>query len=121
MGKYAAIARDAVLMALGGYTPGQMEDVVRRANTLGNLAMQGKYNIRPAIQVMANVRIVRKLGERFGLVRRELRVHKVALGTGGTREGKTRIPPYQVVDETCKEYLLAENPGLARGAQLHMQ
>lgn len=113
--------RDALIMALGGYTSEQMEVVLRRGNVIGDLAMKGKYDCKDALCVAGSVRVLRKmtyelfptLAEVKGYVRfrREPGVREVEI-IKRERERGIRTGVDKVIDETRPQCVLAEASGL---------
>lgn len=125
MGRVLHIIRNALIQTLGGFTREEIQPLVLRANVLGALSKKGKYDLRTALVVAANARIVTRITKELGFPRcglegRECRVSKVEVVHRG---GAIPLPAstYQAPDEARTSCLLAKIAGPTVGAQLDIQ
>jgi len=127
MGEFLLLIRDAVLMGLGGYTPGQMKSALLMANEIGDIAGKGKYKsatrgVHDAIRIGVKIRQLRhltaqlfpELAERKGYVfiRRKPGVREVEI-VHRPGEGRVTVVTGEIVDKTCPRGLLGTNTGFA--------
>lgn len=123
--------RDAVIMSLGGFTSEQMEQVIKDANQIGDLAKKGKYpGVVESFNVFVKVRKLRELtsklfpefAERQGYVflRRKRGVQTMEVIH---RERERTIPTIacEIVNETLPCGVLESNTGFAERSRVDLQ